>query len=194
LNDGMKDMMKIGLESDNKAVDMVQEVLKASSLRTGQMTYDFQEVPVVDFIKEIAEGFRETAVAKGLGYEVNLPTDNNLKFKIDKLQMTQVIKNLIDNSVKYTPTGTIKINLTSEGQKILFTVKDNGIGLSDDDKSKLFKEGGRGEESMKVNVNSTGYGLFIVKKIVEGHGGKIWAESAGRGHGSTFYVQLNLEG
>jgi len=189
MNEPMKDMMKIGLESDNKAVDMVQEVLKASSLRTGEMTYNFEETSAVDFVKEIAEGFRKTAEEKGLQYGVNLPMDN-IKFKIDKLQMTQVIKNLIDNSVKYTLKGSVKVSLKVSKPNILFTIHDTGVGLSDADKAKLFKEGGRGEESLKVNVNSTGYGLFIVKKIVEGHGGKIWAESAGRGHGSRFCVEL----
>ncbi len=184
-----KEMLSIGLESDNKAVEMVQEVLKASSLRTGEMTYTFEEVNVVDFIKEIAESFRGAAVEKSLQYEVNLPVEKVLA-KVDKLQMTQVIKNLIDNSIKYTPNGMVKVSLVPKNGKIIFSVHDNGVGLSDSDKAKLFKEGGRGEESLKHNVNSTGYGLFIVKKIVEGHGGKIWAESAGRGHGSTFLVEL----
>jgi signal transduction histidine kinase len=64
--------------------------------------------------------------------------------------------------------------------------------LTDSDKDKLFTEGGRGDDSVRINVNSTGYGLYIVKKIVENHNGKIWAESAGRGHGSKFFVELDV--
>jgi signal transduction histidine kinase len=192
-------VLKEGLESDNKAVEMVQEVLKASSLRSGTMTYNFEETDLKEFVAGIAETFKETAVGKGLAYEVNLPAEKALS-KIDRLQMTQVIKNLIDNSVKYTLTGFVHVNLkvknVSEGRRViktaLFSVEDSGVGLSDGDKAKLFKEGGRGEESLKVNVNSTGYGLFIVKKIVEGHGGKIWAESRGRGHGTKFFVEIPL--
>lgn len=192
-------VLKEGLESDNKAVEMVQEVLKASSLRSGTMTYDFVETDLKEFVGGIAETFKDTATGKGLAYEINLPAEKALS-KIDRLQLTQVIKNLIDNSVKYTLTGFVHVNLkiknSNEGRRniktALFSVEDSGVGLSDGDKAKLFKEGGRGEESLKVNVNSTGYGLFIVKKIVEGHGGKIWAESKGRGHGSRFYVELPL--
>jgi signal transduction histidine kinase len=192
-------VLKEGLESDNKAVEMVQEVLKASSLRSGTMTYNFEETDLKEFVAGIAETLKETAVGKGLAYEVNLPAEKALS-KIDRLQMTQVIKNLIDNSVKYTLTGFVHVNLkvknVSEGRRAiktaLFSVEDSGVGLSDGDKAKLFKEGGRGEESLKVNVNSTGYGLFIVKKIVEGHGGKIWAESRGRGHGTKFFVEIPL--
>lgn len=195
----IKNLLKEGLDSDNKAVEMVQEVLKASSLRSGQMTYNLEETNMVDFIKEIAETFREMAVGKKLQYEINLPAESALA-KVDKLQMTQVIKNLIDNSVKYTLEGFVHVNLkimsVKEGKKVVkqafFSVEDSGVGLSDGDKAKLFKEGGRGEESLKVNVNSTGYGLFIVKKIVEGHGGKIWAESHGRGHGTKFFVEIPL--
>jgi signal transduction histidine kinase len=192
-------VLKEGLESDNKAVEMVQEVLKASSLRSGTMTYNFEETDLKEFVAGIAETLKETAVGKGLAYEVNLPAEKALS-KIDRLQMTQVIKNLIDNSVKYTLTGFVHVNLkvknVSEGRRAiktaLFSVEDSGVGLSDGDKAKLFKEGGRGEESLKLNVNSTGYGLFIVKKIVEGHGGKIWAESRGRGHGTKFFVEIPL--
>ena len=72
-------------------------------------------------------------------------------------------------------------------------MKDSGVGLSDDDKSRLFTEGGRGKESLKVNVDSTGFGLFIVKGIVDGHKGKVWAESEGEGKGSTFYIELPID-
>ncbi len=188
----VKAIVKEGLESDNRAVEMVQEVLNASSLRNGTMTYNFEDVNFSVFVKEIAESFRAAAVQKGLQYEVNIPNPEIL-VKIDKTQMTQVIKNLIDNSIKYTISGCVKVDLKADKNNVFMDVCDSGVGLSEKDKSVLFKEGGRGEESLKYNINSTGYGLFIVKKIVEGHGGKIWAESVGRGHGSKFYVEVPIK-
>lgn len=190
--DGVKNIAKDGLESDNKAVDMVQEVLNASSLRSGQVSYDFKEVDLVSLIKEVSEKFKERMIQKGVIYEIDLP-NNPVIINADKTQITQVFKNLIDNACYYTLTGSVKISLSLNKEKVLFVVQDTGVGLTEKDKSILFKEGGRGEESLKFNINSTGYGLFIVKKIVEGHGGKIWAESAGRGHGSKFYVEVPIK-
>ncbi|MDE1919073.1 MAG: HAMP domain-containing histidine kinase [Patescibacteria group bacterium] len=71
-------------------------------------------------------------------------------------------------------------------------MKDTGIGITEEDKKRLFTEGGHGKDSQKVNVHSTGYGLFIAKNIVEAHGGTIRAESEGAGKGSTFIVELPI--
>jgi signal transduction histidine kinase len=69
-------------------------------------------------------------------------------------------------------------------------VKDTGVGITEEDKKNLFTEGGRGKDSVKINVDSTGYGLYSVKQIVESHHGEVWAESEGAGKGSTFYIKL----
>lgn len=74
--------------------------------------------------------------------------------------------------------------------KILLSVKDTGIGINEEDKKRLFTEGGRGKDSVKVNVDSTGYGLYTVKLIADAHNGRVWAESAGAGKGSQFYLEL----
>jgi signal transduction histidine kinase len=82
--------------------------------------------------------------------------------------------------------------LAKKDGNALLSVKDSGIGITDEDKKNLFTEGGRGRNAIKTNVNSTGYGLYIAKQIVDAHGGRIWAESEGQGKGSTFYVELKL--
>jgi len=106
------------------------------------------------------------------------------------VQLKQVFQNLIDNSIRYTPKGTINIQLTTNNNKVLFTVKDTGVGISDELKPKLFTKNGRDKNSLKININSTGFGLAFVKGVVVAHHGRVWAESAGPNKGSTFYMEL----
>ena len=118
----------------------------------------------------------------------------------DEEQLRHVFKNLIENALHYTPKGSIAVRLRqsvaessvdpSVPHSIIFSVKDSGVGLTDEDKALLFTQGGRGKDSVKVNVESTGYGLFIAKGIVDAHHGRIWAESEGRDKGATFFVEL----
>jgi len=70
------------------------------------------------------------------------------------------------------------------------TIKDTGVGISDELKPKLFTQGGRDENSLKININSTGFGLSFAKDVVEAHHGRVWAESAGINKGSTFCLDF----
>ena len=103
-----------------------------------------------------------------------------------------VLRNLIDNSINYTPSGSITVFLKKETGKLIFAVKDTGIGITEEDKKNLFTEGGHGKDSQKINVHSTGYGLYIAKQTVEAHGGAIRAVSDGAGKGSIFTVELSV--
>jgi len=189
----IKGLAKDGLISDNNAVTMIQDILGASNLKSGTTTYNFKEVDLAQVVKKVAIGFTDEMTGKGLKLETDIPNEP-VMVMADETLITQVFKNITDNSMRYTPAGEIKISLKihPENNKVVFTVTDTGVGLSDSDKNKLFTEGGKGDDAMKTNTNSTGYGLYIVKKIVENHHGRIWAESAGRGHGSKFCVELDL--
>lgn len=193
ISEEMKGMAQTGLDSDSQAVDMIQNILNASNLRTGKTQFTFEDVDMTGLVSTLIEKFKERIQTKGLNLDLRLPS-HQLMANIDKVQFEQVVNNLVDNAINYTERGEIIISLSRHeyysDSKIHFSVKDSGIGLSPKDKQNLFREGGRGEESVKVNVNSTGYGLFIVKKIVENLHGQIWAESAGRNLGTTFIVEL----
>ncbi|MEK7077118.1 MAG: ATP-binding protein, partial [Patescibacteria group bacterium] len=108
----------------------------------------------------------------------------------------QVVQNLVDNAIKYTPTGFVKVELkedpsTGSGQAgwLSLSVADSGLGINPELLPHLFEEFIR-EERIKKQVRGTGLGLFIARKIVEAHGGTISVESKGEGKGSTFYVRL----
>ena len=107
----------------------------------------------------------------------------------------ELVMNLIDNSIKYTAKGFVRVELSRDSatRKILLTVADSGIGVSDEMKDRLFEKFSRGNESAKMHVNSTGLGLFVAKEMIKAHGGDIWAESEGEGKGATFYIKIPAE-
>ena len=119
-----------------------------------------------------------------------------MELDFEKEQIHQVINNLINNSIKYTPrNGKIQIKSQIQNENVLISVKDNGIGLSLSDKNQLFKQFGKIErfgQGLDVIPDGSGLGLYISKKIIELHGGEIWVESEGKNRGSTFYFTLPL--
>lgn len=190
-SDEIKKVAQMGLDSDIAGVETVDLVLNASNLERGTIKFDFQKIDFKKLVEEGIESKRKLISKKGLELETILP-DGEFMIQGDIFWMKEVINNLIDNSLHYTPKGKIIIGIEKRDTKLIFSVKDTGIGITPEDMANLFKEGGRGKESVKINVDSTGYGLYSVKLIVEGHGGKVWAESEGKDKGSSFLVELNL--
>lgn len=184
-----KPMLEEGFNSLTEGVDFVQDFLTASNIEKGTFVYDMKPMDFKKIVTEVAEKQREVAQEKGLSFEINI-SDGIYNLRGDESQLNQAVRNLIDNSIRYTPTGGLKINLEKKDDKILFSIKDTGVGISDELKPKLFTKGGRDKDSIKINVNSTGFGLSFVKGVVEAHKGRVWAESEGPGQGSAFFMEL----
>jgi signal transduction histidine kinase len=185
-------LLEKGLEETNMGVDYVQSILHGASAENGTLPYEMTKINFKDLVETVFAKQKVYAENKGLKISMEIKdSDDNEKYEMtgDTRQLGEAVKNLIDNSTNYTEEGSINITVYSD-DKIHFVIKDTGVGLSDEDKPKLFKSGGRGVESLKINVNSTGYGLAFVKGVVEAHKGKVWAESDGCGKGSTFYMEL----
>ena len=149
-----------------------------------------KSIDLKELITKTVEEKKTQAEKKGIKIETEI-TGDVCMINGDSFWLKEVINNLIDNSIRYTKEGGIRVGLKKEKSKLLFYVKDTGIGITPEDKNNLFTEGGRGKESVKTNVDSTGYGLFTVKLIVEAHSGKVWVESEGEGKGATFFVQFD---
>lgn len=187
-DDKMREIIKYGFDSETKGVETVQSILKASDLKSGRVEFKAEKVNLSKLVAEIAEKAKEAALKKNLDFTFEI--EPNVEASVDALRIGEVFKNLMDNAVIYTTRGTVHVILKTDAEKIRFSVIDTGFGLTEDDKAKLFTEGGKGEDSLDVNIDSTGYGLFIAKKIVDQHHGKIGAHSDGRGKGSEFFVIL----
>ncbi|MFA6297298.1 MAG: ATP-binding protein, partial [Candidatus Paceibacterota bacterium] len=187
-------MARDALQRMTEGVDVVENILKSSNLKSGKVVYTMAPFDIRQSVLAISRMVAQNVKNKGLTLDVH--TDESADYTIvgDQENITRhVIKNLVDNAINYTPKGSIEISLEKKANKILFYVKDSGVGITAEDKLKLFKEGGRGTNSVKTNAHSTGYGLFIAKGIVESHKGKIWAESEGQDKGTTFFVELPVK-
>jgi signal transduction histidine kinase len=178
-----------GLEFDIGGIQTVDLVLEASNLASGTIKYDMKNIDFKDIVQKMAEEKKIPAETKGLKIESDIK-DGEYNILGDANWIKEAINNLVENSIRYTKEGKITIGLERKSEKILFSVKDTGIGITDEDKKNLFTEGGRGKDSTKMNVDSTGYGLYSVKLIIEAHKGRVWAESE-LGKGSTFFIELD---
>ena len=186
---GVKPLLEKGLEEANTGVNYVQGILKGDSAEKGTLPYDMKPMDLKPLVEEVAGKQKESAEEKGLAFSL-VVASGDYNITGDSTQLREAVRNLIDNSINYTPTGSISVSLSRTGKSIQIKVKDTGVGLSEDDKSKLFKSGGRGANSLKVNINATGYGLVFVKSVIEAHKGRVWAESEGCGKGSAFFIEL----
>lgn len=184
----MREIIKYGFDSETKGVETVQAILRASDLKTGRTEFNKEVTNLSRLVAEISEKAKEAALKKGLDFTFDI--EPNITANVDPLRLGEVFKNLMDNAVTYTAKGALHVTLHDEGDSVKFTVMDTGFGLTHDDKERLFTEGGKGKDSLSINIDSTGYGLFIAKKIVEQHNGNIGAHSEGRGKGSEFFVIL----
>lgn len=178
-----------GLESDNMGIETVDLVLNVANMEKGIVKYNMKIVDLKEIVLKTINEKKVAAETKGLKVETMIKEDIYGVLG-DAFWLKEAINNLIENSIKYTKEGKITVGLDKHDGKILLSVRDTGVGISDEDKKNLFTEGGRGKDSVKVNIDSTGYGLYSVKLIVEAHKGKVWAESEGINKGSTFFIEL----
>ncbi len=176
----------------DQAVPMVQGFLDASKLeQEGGMKYEMAEIDLKKIAEEVVKEEIHAAEIKKLSLTFSAPEGEVWMTKGDGLKLKQVIFNLVDNAIKYTPAGTVAVALAKKDGKLQLSVKDSGVGIPKEDMGKLFKKFGRAEGAAKVNVSSNGLGLYLAAEFVKAHNGRIWAESLGAGKGSTFLVELN---
>jgi len=192
LSPKVKDIAEKGLASDNEGINTVDLVLSAANLQGGKVKYDMKPLDFKKLAEEIIDGKKDQANQKGLKLKIDIKA-GAYNVLADAIWLKEAAQSLVDNALKYTLKGSVTVGLEKRNGKVLYWVKDTGVGLTNDDKANLFKEGGRGKDSLKINVDSTGYGLYSAKMVIEAHKGRVWAESDGKDKGSTFFLELPLK-
>jgi len=189
----IKDAVDKMFLSTQSMVVMVEDFLNISRIEQGRMKYDFETQDIEKIISQIVD--EQMPNAKQAKITLTLSTDHLGPYltTVDTSKIRQVVINLIDNAIKYTPKGSLAVRLSKKSGegKILIAFADTGIGIDKETIPQLFAKFSRAKDANKVNVIGTGLGLYVVKEIVLGHKGRVWVESEGKGKGSTFFVELN---
>jgi signal transduction histidine kinase len=174
----------------NDGVVTVENILKSANLKSGNVTFAFAPFDLATALQSCVESVRPMARDRGLSLECTV-LEGEYTVVGDRENIAEhVLKNLIENAIHYTPNGSVKVEAEAGVDMLTVRISDTGIGITPEDKKRLFTQGGRGAESTKYNVHSTGHGLFIAMSIVEAHGGTLCAESEGPGKGATFICTI----
>jgi signal transduction histidine kinase len=182
------------LEKSKKAADdltvLIEDLLSLRRVEEGKMDYQFAKTDFGELVTEVAENFAPLAIRKGLKFKVE-KSPQPLFVNADGAKLKEVIRNLIDNALKYTPTGSISVSAGGDGRYVRLSVQDTGLGMPAELVPRLFDEFVR-DERIRHEIQGSGFGLYIARKIVEAHGGTITASSPGPGEGSMFTMSLPI--
>jgi two-component system phosphate regulon sensor histidine kinase PhoR len=184
-----KRFVEIIREHARRLARLTDDLLKLSRIEAGRLELEIRPVRVEALVSGCVETTRLNAQARGLEIHVDLQKDAPA-VRGDGAQLGEVLQNLLDNAVQYTPAGgKIEVKARSNGQGVTFTVTDTGIGIPESDLERIFERFYRVDAARSREAGGTGLGLAIARHIVEAHGGRIWVESA-IGQGSRFHFSI----
>lgn len=179
-------------ESNERLINLVNDVLNISRIQSGRVKIDKEEADIRKVVKGVVKRMRSSAKEKGIKLTLHRNKEELPQVEIDTSKIENVLLNLLDNAIKYTEEGEIGVSIENQKDNIRIAIKDTGVGMTEEEIEKLFETFSRGSAGKKYWIQGSGLGLYIARQFVEMHGGKVWAESEGRGKGSTFYVRLPL--
>lgn len=185
-----KTLLMKAYESNERMIGLVNDMLDADRIDSGKMRYAPVPIELADVADSVLFELASQANAKGVTIRF-APPSGAPKVHADPEKMRAVFQNLLDNAIKYSrPHGTIEVGMTPEANNLVRVwVKDDGIGIPKEQQHRIFERFFRAKNAVKAETDGSGLGLFIVKNIVEKHGGRIWFESA-EGEGTTFYFTV----
>jgi NtrC-family two-component system sensor histidine kinase KinB len=186
--DSQKEILETVLQSNSALYSLVQTLLDVYRFDSGVKDLHMKSCNLAAIITQMVAEIMPLAHHKGVELKALLP-GNAKDISCDKDEIRRVIQNLVDNSLKFTPTGgSITVTMEQAGETTSISVADTGKGIPEENKPKLFQRFWQAGSTGRYYA-STGLGLYLCRRIVEAHGGKIWCESS-VGHGSTFYIEL----
>ncbi|MBL7021873.1 GAF domain-containing protein [Patescibacteria group bacterium] len=170
---------------------LINTFLNISRIEANRLVIAKKQVDIIELVRSTARDFDMAAKKKKLKYTYSLPK-KKIIVAADGDKIRDVVGNFIDNSLKYTSKGFVKLSIETTSKQVRIFIEDSGMGVSKKDLDKLFEKFARGTDITKVDTNGSGLGLYIAKKIIEAHDGVTFVSSPGKGKGSKFGFSLPL--
>ena len=181
------DLLTKALNETERLNVLIENLLFASQLDSGQFTFKKEQLNLSEFVTEVCQRYYSKEVSSGI-LKLDLEVAN---CQLDRHAFTSVITNLIQNAIKYTPDEKrILVSVRKQDNKVLLSVSDNGIGVSEQEKEKIFDRFYRSGNEETRTSKGTGLGLYITKFIMENHSGSIRVKP-NMPKGSVFEIELN---
>jgi len=188
-----RDLIEKTFIANERMINLVNDLLDVSRIEEGKVIYNLALVRIEDVVEESLKDFKQALAQKDIRFSFKKPKEPLPKIRADIQRMKSAISTLLENAITYTNKGgriKITLELNPKNQKeILFSIKDNGIGIPESAKPHIFEKFFRARNAIKHETEGTGLGLFIAKSIIEEHQGRIWFESK-ENQGTTFWVGL----
>ncbi len=185
-----EEYLDIALDQIDRMSRLILELLDVSRIETGRLEIRREPIVWSHFVRDIVH-HHHTSV-RDRRFHLSVPDDNKIVVG-DRDRLEQVLGNLLENAVKYSPDGSdITVTVDDKGDAFVTAVCDRGIGIPSDELAQVFERFHRGRHVSSTNYGGLGLGLYITKQIIERHGGTIWVDSK-EGQGTTFYFSLPAE-
>ena len=195
LTEYMDNDLRLIQKNGQHLLHLINDVLDMAKIESGRMNLNPETFRVHEVLDEVTSITSTLASEKNLSLFIEENSDQHVEIYADNTRLRQVMINLVNNSIKFTEKGKIILSAKPlEGARVLISVKDTGIGVPPDKLEAIFQEFTQVDTSTTRKAGGTGLGLPISRRLVEMHGGRLWAESTGvEGEGSTFHVELPVE-
>ncbi len=182
-------LMNQAYKSTLRLRDLVNELLDIARLESGRAEFNLSNIDLDGEITDMIE--IQNVVAHERNITIDYASEHNpIMVYADKSKLEIILTNFLSNAIKYNnPGGNITVNVVQNAGEVEISIKDNGMGIPDDQKAKMFEKFFRVEASDRANIVGTGLGLYLTKQFIEGMGGKVWFDSK-VGEGTTFYFTI----
>ncbi|RPI53858.1 MAG: sensor histidine kinase, partial [Deltaproteobacteria bacterium] len=194
LPDKHKDILNKVYLSNDRLITLAEDLLNVSKIESGKMEFVFEKADLQDIAQEVFDTFFIAAKEKNLTFTLTPPASPLPEVTTDRKKLREVLSDIVDNAIRYTPEGGVTISFSQDDAHINISIQDTGIGISEEEALSLFTKFSRGKDVSRLNTEGNGLSLHVTRSIMESLGGRITFHSEGKGKGTTFVVGVPMRG
>ena len=194
LTDYMVSDLQLIEKNGKHLLNLINEVLDMAKIEAGRMSLTIETVDLRELLEDVLETTSSQAREKSIYLSLEAKPTELLEINGDRMRLRQVMLNLVGNAIKFTDSGGISVKVNTNYETIKIIVSDTGIGIPSDKLESIFEAFSQVDTSTTRKAGGTGLGLPISRRLVEMHGGKLWAESSGIGDGTNMHLVLPIQG